>query len=51
MAENTLFSRFYFHLALATLFSPPFDFKTAPRHSFCPLSKSFRAGETLFGKF
>ena len=49
--ENTLFSRFYFHLALATLFSPPFDFKTSPRHSFLPFSKLIGTYDTLFGRF
>ena len=65
MAENTLFSLFYFHLGLATLFSPPFDFKTPPlysflpflkiiwpsRHSFQPFSKSIGPCDTLFTRF
>jgi hypothetical protein len=49
--ENTLFSRFYFHLALATLFSPPFDFKTAPQHSFHRLSILKHPRDTLFTAF
>jgi len=49
--ENTLFSRFYFHLALVTLFSPPFEFKTPSRHSFHPFSKSFGLCESLFTRF
>ena len=36
---------------LATLFSPPFDFKTPLRHSFLPFSKSFGPRDTLFTAF
>jgi len=36
---------------LATPFSPPFDFKTPPRHSFHPSSKSFGTCESLFCRF
>jgi len=50
-SENTLFSRFNFYLALATLFSPPFDFKTDLRHSFHPFSKLIGTCDTLFGRF
>ena len=49
--ENILFSRFQNPLGLATLFSPCFDFETASRHSFRPLSKSFGPRDTLFSHF
>jgi hypothetical protein len=49
--ENTLFTPFQNPLGLATLFSPCFDFETASRHSFCPLSKSFGLCDTLFCRF